>query len=303
MNKYKEEIENRIEETLNKELSKEVITKAYYNISMTPEERYKNEHASFKYSVLNAFNTLVKDVREDNKEEFIKLFDKFYSGYVSRNQDRLRALSNCFSVMVVGGGNFNTKRHQAANDRERRAADLQEEYIEKMVAYIKKALKKVETTDDMRARLDTLKKKQAANKEFNKLLRKNTKEQMEEIIKSLAVDADQLEDFKFRLDYGYKADTANILNRIKTLEAKIKRLEEHKNKENEVINIKGGRIITNYEVSRYQIFFDEKPDRAIIQELKKFGFRWSPKNKAWQQFLTNNGNMKVRLFREYLEEK
>jgi len=296
MTEYRKEIENRIKETLEKELTKEVITRAYYNVSMTPEDKYKGEHASFKYSVFNVFDVLVKDVREDNRDIFISLFDKFYVGYVSRNQDRLRALQNCFSVLVTGGGNFNTKRHQVANDRERRASDLQAKYIEKMVSYIKKALKKTETIDDMRDKLEVLKKKQAANKEFNKLLRKETKEFIEGAIESLSVDADQLEDFKFRLEYSYKADTTNILNRIKTLEAKIKRTKEFKEKENEEISIKGGKIVTNYEVSRYQVLFDEKPDKSVIQELKRLGFRWSPKNMAWQQFLTPNGTTKVKEF-------
>lgn len=42
------------------------------------------------------------------------------------------------------------------------------------------------------------------------------------------------------------------------------------------------------ELNRLQILFDEIPDVDIWIALKEHGFRWSPKNQAWQRQLTDN---------------
>jgi hypothetical protein len=50
----------------------------------------------------------------------------------------------------------------------------------------------------------------------------------------------------------------------------------------------GGEIIRNIELDRLQIVFDDKPDEEMRAALKENGFRWSPKNNAWQRQLTEN---------------
>lgn len=50
----------------------------------------------------------------------------------------------------------------------------------------------------------------------------------------------------------------------------------------------GGRVEANREDNRLRILFDKKPDENIREDLKKNGFRWSPKNMAWQRQLNDN---------------
>jgi len=50
----------------------------------------------------------------------------------------------------------------------------------------------------------------------------------------------------------------------------------------------GGEIIRNTELDRLQIIFDEIPSAEMRDKLKSNGFRWSPKNQAWQRQLTGN---------------
>lgn len=50
----------------------------------------------------------------------------------------------------------------------------------------------------------------------------------------------------------------------------------------------GGKVEANTDANRLQIFFDDKPDEATREELKGGGFRWSPKEGAWQRQLTAN---------------
>lgn len=48
------------------------------------------------------------------------------------------------------------------------------------------------------------------------------------------------------------------------------------------IGFEGGRIVTNEEINRVQIIFDEKPDDGVRARLKSYGFRWAPSEGAWQ---------------------
>ena len=50
----------------------------------------------------------------------------------------------------------------------------------------------------------------------------------------------------------------------------------------------GGRVEANTTDNRLQIFFDEKPDKEIREELKGNGFRYAPSAEAWQRQLNDN---------------
>lgn len=50
----------------------------------------------------------------------------------------------------------------------------------------------------------------------------------------------------------------------------------------------GGEAVANQEENRLQLLFDEKPSEEQRSELKGWGFRWSPSNKAWQRQLNSN---------------
>ena len=50
----------------------------------------------------------------------------------------------------------------------------------------------------------------------------------------------------------------------------------------------GGHVEANTTDNRLQIFFDEKPDKEIREELKGNGFRYAPSAEAWQRQLNDN---------------
>lgn len=56
----------------------------------------------------------------------------------------------------------------------------------------------------------------------------------------------------------------------------------------------GGQIVRNIDLNRLQILFDTIPDAATRAALKQNGFRWSPKNQAWQRQLTDNAERAAR---------
>ncbi len=50
----------------------------------------------------------------------------------------------------------------------------------------------------------------------------------------------------------------------------------------------GGKAVANTENRRLQLFFDEKPDESKRTMLKRYGFRWTPTEGAWQRLLNDN---------------
>lgn len=56
----------------------------------------------------------------------------------------------------------------------------------------------------------------------------------------------------------------------------------------------GGQVVRNVDLNRLQILFDAIPDADTRAALKQNGFRWSPKNQAWQRQLTDNAERAAR---------
>lgn len=52
--------------------------------------------------------------------------------------------------------------------------------------------------------------------------------------------------------------------------------------------VNGVRVIEDQIIDRLQLVFDGKPSPDMIATLKSRGFKWSPKNSAWQRQLTDN---------------
>jgi len=50
----------------------------------------------------------------------------------------------------------------------------------------------------------------------------------------------------------------------------------------------GARVLQNVQDNRLQIFFGGKPEPEMLTKLKSNGYKWSPRNLAWQRQLTPN---------------
>lgn len=57
-------------------------------------------------------------------------------------------------------------------------------------------------------------------------------------------------------------------------------------------------LVENGDAMRLQLFFDGKPEGDTRSVLKKNGFRWSPKNGAWQRQLTDNARRALKAIEE-----
>lgn len=78
-------------------------------------------------------------------------------------------------------------------------------------------------------------------------------------------------------------NNANI-HRVKTRIKQLKATAQHVTTKTP---FDGGTIIDNVEENRLQIVFNDKPDEDTRVKLKGHGFRWSPRNSAWQRMRSN----------------
>ncbi len=83
-----------------------------------------------------------------------------------------------------------------------------------------------------------------------------------------------------------------ITNNGASIRAAEKRLIELENKSTqqttETETPEGITIIENVEANRVQIFFPNKPSEQVRTTLKRAGFKWSPSNECWQNYLSNS---------------
>lgn len=97
-------------------------------------------------------------------------------------------------------------------------------------------------------------------------------------------------------------ELSSLREKIKRARARLEeldRLEAARSdaaKDDTVFSLDGctGRLVENPDLCRLQILFDVIPGPDLRARLKAAGFRWSPKNSAWQRQLTPNAIREAR---------
>lgn len=103
-------------------------------------------------------------------------------------------------------------------------------------------------------------------------------------------------------------DTTNLNQNIKSVKARIDQLKKEKEKgvqEVATITEEGNelfKVVENTEIMRLQLVFDGKPSEEVRDLVKKNGFKWSPKNNAWQRQLTENAKYSLSRIKPELEK-
>ena len=92
-------------------------------------------------------------------------------------------------------------------------------------------------------------------------------------------------------------ELASLRGKIKRTQARLEELDKLQARQDAPEAAEehdGFQIVRNAEQNRLQILFDGKPDEATRAALKQNGFRWSPRNSAWQRQLTDNAERAAR---------
>ena len=229
----------------------------------------------------------------------IEVQEVYEERLVQRYKEWFRAQSRCFSVLVTGAGNFNQRKHQKANDAERAAYERLQAWKEKTIKRLnrKERLTGMAEVERLRAILEAAEETHEKMKHVNQICRRKCtdEEQVDAIVAECGIKEEQAKELVFpdpdRGTYrkGFASYQLSLnLAKIKDLKAKIARHEAMAEKEDKVLEFEGYDVELDYQEERLRIRHHEKPEAQTIQELKGNGFKWSPKNKAWQRQLTSN---------------
>ena len=225
-------------------------------------------------------------------DRYCKKLAEYYNDYY-RNE------SYCPSVMISGAGNFPTRKKEKQNARRdtlRGTWEYLQGYLEKiknLLTYNRPIMCGDENAiEALQDKIDGLEKQKELAKDLNKFFRKGgkTEDYDGEITETLK------EEIGFLICQGYDPyiSTTNMnaeIRRLKERLASLQKAKEESTTETTTVDAAGNglfKVIKNTEIMRLQLIFDGKPSDEVREVLKKNGFKWSPKNGAWQRQLTDN---------------
>lgn len=291
-----------MENTIHPEIEKlrSLAMRAYSGISFSPEKRGER--------ILNDYSKeLTADIETVKKHEGD--VERYTKKYVSLLSDWLGAQSRCMSTMITGPANFPVARNEKANNSERNKYEVFFNWRAKAIH----AITKPENTDivkgsegaraKMEAKLVKLQEQHAQALALNKIMRSKKLTQDEKIDKIHAktknMERAKVQEFVER-GWGFSTSGSTKIRELKKDIEREKKREALKEQGNKHHTINGYNVCENYEINRIQILFDGKPEPEVITKLKSHGFRWSPKNSAWQRQLTNNA---IWVTKQFLKEE
>lgn len=230
------------------------------------------------------------------------LLDRYARRLAEWTNDYNRNQASYPSQFISGASGFNMRKH---NKQMAREDTLWQEYDD-----IKRILDKIKAVGtgpvnltDPHARemltdqLQKLQKQLDQGKALNAYYRKNKsfigfpELSAEEAEKLSAEFANTRERFPWIDKPCPDYELSSLRGKIKRTEARIAELDKLRaaaEQPEESTKFDGGEIVKNAELNRLQIIFDEIPDEETRAALKSNGFRWSPRNQAWQRQLTDN---------------
>lgn len=302
-----------------KDLDYETARRAHQGTSHSPEKRARGEQDQYVNQLKDVYNRYIGLATTPEKQTI--LFDElnaYKAGYLRHATAMLQAKSRVISVLVTGPANFPTRRNNKANAAADQKTQAFLEWDKKARKAIRKALTpelqpivsgQSDTRKRLEVKLEKLKTLQTLMKGANKLIRpfKNQKATRDVTVARLrklglgASTAKQLLEPDFAGRFGFPAyELTNNNANIKRLEGRIKEDVARKKAEaapGAPTGYKfrdGGEVSFDVDDNRIRIHFPGKPDAKARATLKRYGFKWSPTNTAWQRQLTDNAKRATR---------
>lgn len=292
--KITNKIKNNKMENVSLQEFRELAYRAYYAISFSPDKRRDTTLKEHEEEL----NADLGNIPECERERYVSNYKKYFSSW-------LNAMSNCMSSMITGPSGFNVRRAEKANIIEH---NRYKEFIDWREKALKAIAKRVEQSkpEEQKSSEDWLRLKRSilssartireindgenrySNKAlfvssiYNKVETFAKKGNIEIVQKS--VDLIQ----ELNKESSIITERHRFFNLPEVAKAISEKIIAKNEKESDEKHFIGGRVIHNFEEDRLQLIFDEKPLPDIIHQLKKNGFRWSPRFMAWQRQLTNN---------------
>lgn len=274
----------------------------YYSIDEDAAKRAQEANSFREYkpnTITNDYRALVDDARKVAEEQKKKV-DPMYHERIDSILNRYeRELANWYnkwsrnqasypSWMITGRSNYDWKKNKRKSERTI-ALSGELEKIQDLLSDVKSVGTGGISSDDSNAvlkienKIARLKDLQEKMKEANKYWRKNqTWEGYDGPL--------QISDYDRRRNMPFTFELSNNNAEIRRNEKRLQQLKATQGANfGDDVPFDGGVVHFNKEANRIQLKFDDKPDAETISKLKSNGFKWSPREKAWQRMLNGNG--------------
>ena len=270
---------------------------AFRHTSFSPEKMGDIYRQDYVNSFNDLHDELIKEVEEVQHEQLRQELERFKANKLKWNIEILHSHSRIASPMITGPAKFPVARMEKANNAHRNKVEKYLAWHERAVKAIKSRLgllsQGVIFSDDsdaltkLRERIAELEAEQehmkAVNKEYRRCkgdvdrMKVDDKERI--LVKAFKERKESWWDNQPYQGFQLRNNNANI-RRLKVRLATLSRRQATPSQE---IEFDGGTLVDSQDDNRVQIFYDEKPSKDTIKELKRRGFRWAPSVKAWQR--------------------
>ena len=283
-------------------------------ISYTPE-RHASADREVYYELLQKILGKLSPVFDKN--QIAAVLKDFAEKYLSRLRDVYSTKRYIVSPMISGPSGFPVARMKKLNERLEKKERALDEFVEKYMRRVDRMVsqKNIELAggeeEVTKAKLEEMKELLEGMKEVNKMIRKGAlRSAIEEKMRELGFDESKIKgvlepDYMGRVGFQ-DFDLRSVRDKIKRLERKLETLAEKKTHEPVEIEEKTEdyKIVRNYNLDRVMIFFSEIPPVELREKLKRNGWHWSPKNKAWMRKLTESAVYDAkRILNDFFGEK
>lgn len=243
----------------------------------------------------NGEKAIAKGADAERVEYYCDRFARQYAEWLNK-QHHIEMM--CPSVMISGASNFPVRKKEKQNAARERHEELRQKIYsvyDKLHAIIN-GTEIIKSNDEfavekLQDKLEKLIMQQAFMKELNKYYRKHKTcvgfEDMPEET-ALKYDADVERAFGWEKQPFPSFELTSINSKIKRINQRIAELSEAKERGTTEAENEFCKVVENTEIMRLQLIFDGKPSEDVRAILKSHGFKWSPKNAAWQRQLTDN---------------
>lgn len=272
----------------------------------------------YKESVNEVYDLVdkVKENRPDYAEEAYQISLKYARKLAEWWNAKHNIDMMCPSVMISGGANFPVKKKEKQISK-MDAHYKEMDYIKSLPNKIEKILKGdvvIKSNDEnaiekLEQKVEELEQLKKGMIEGNKYYKKNgTLEGF------TGLSEDNIKRTMYLIEQGIFGsstrifDTTNTNASIKSTKTRIEKLKQEKEKgtrETEVTTENENSsyiVVENTELMRLQLLFNDKPSEEVRTLLKSKGFKWSPKNNAWQRQLTDNARYAFKMIKSDLDK-
>lgn len=302
----------------------ELAVRAYSGISFSPErraERVREGYVSHMQGIANELSKLVTN--DEQRALLVQELERYRQRYIELLVRYLGAKSRVVSPMIAGPSNFPVAKHEKALRSEQKRLDELASWSERAKEAIRRKLldarseeeveaeKRQRLLNEVRLNIETIKRIDAGEYVGGRDLFKSSIEgfirraadrgDIKAAREALRVVAEAQADMKRPIF----TKRHSIWRYVDESEARLQKRQEaaQANPKRTLAEHKGATVVDNLEADRIQIFFDEKPDEDVRKELKRQGWRWSPKAGAWQRKRTTNSVQSARhILSTYYEE-